>query len=124
MVHDHQSGAGSVAQVQQRLAQGRHGARIVFILIVSGVERVEDDDLGSGSLGSGEEVIRSLGCAEQMAGSAGVDQKVEIRGASNSSPHDREAADKLRDGEFELADQDASRSRDGKPGAVRAGGQG
>src|SRR5229473_8238703 len=82
MVHDHQSGAGSVAQVQQRLAQSRHGARIVFILIVSGVERVEDDDLGGGNLGGGEEVIHSLGCAEQMTGSAGVDQEVEIRGAS------------------------------------------
>src|ERR1035437_3919381 len=58
-----------------------------------------------------------------MAGSAGVDQEIEIRGGTHSSPHDRQAADKLRDGKFELADQDASRSGDGKPGAARAGRQ-
>src|SRR5258708_18367030 len=115
MVHYNQSGPGSVAQAQQRLAESRHGAGIVFVLIVSGVERVEDDHLGGGGLGGGEEVIHSLGCAEQMTGSAGVDQEVEIRGASQRSPHDRQAADKLQDGEFELADEDAARSGDGKP---------
>ena len=34
MMHHHERGARSVAQAQQRLAQGRHGARIVFVLIV------------------------------------------------------------------------------------------
>src|ERR1035437_1022369 len=58
-----------------------------------------------------------------MAGGASVDQQIEIRGGTQSSPHDRQAADKLRDGKFELADQDATRSGDGKPGAARAGRQ-
>ena len=39
--------------------------------------------------------------------------------ASHGSPHDRQAADELRDGKFELADQHAARSGDGKSGAVR-----
>ena len=58
-----------------------------------------------------------------MAGSAGIDQEIEIGGASRGPPHDRQAADKLGDGKFELADQDASRSGDGEPGAVRTGRQ-
>ena len=88
-----------------------------------GIQRVQDDDLRGGRVGGCEEVLQALRRAEQMAGSAGVDQEVEIRGASQRAAHEGEAADKLRDGEFELADQDAARSGDGKPGAVRAGGQ-
>src|SRR5215471_6375578 len=45
MDHD-EGGAGSFAQAQQTLAQGRHGAGVVFILIVGGVERVQEDDVG------------------------------------------------------------------------------
>src|SRR5204862_7377210 len=91
--------------------------------IVSGVERVQDDDLGGGSLGGAEEVMQSLRRAEQMAGGAGVDQEIEIRGGAHSSSHDRQTADKLRDGKFELADQDAARRGDGTPSAVRTGRQ-
>src|SRR6266853_4232117 len=58
-----------------------------------------------------------------MAGGAWVDQEGAIGGGAQGSPHDRQTADKLRDGKFELADQDASRSRDGKPGAARTGRQ-
>jgi hypothetical protein len=58
-----------------------------------------------------------------MAGSTRVDQKIEIRGGTHSSPHDRQAADKLRDGKFELADEDAAWRRDGKPAAARTGRQ-
>src|ERR1035438_153915 len=68
-------------------------------------------------------MIHSLGCAEQMAGSASVDQEIEIRGGTHGAPHDRQAAYKLRDGKFELADQDAARRGDGNPGAARAGRQ-
>ena len=93
-----------IAQAQQGLAQCRHGASVVFILIVSRVERVQDDDLGGSGLGGGEEMVHSLGCAEQMAGSAGVDQEMVVRGGPHRSPHDRQAADKLLDGKFELAD--------------------
>ena len=43
MVHHDESGAGGIAQAQQRLAQGGHGAGIIFILIVRGVNvRVEN----------------------------------------------------------------------------------
>jgi hypothetical protein len=45
-VHHDEKGAGGIAQVQQGLAQGRHGAGIIFVLIVRGVERVENQDLG------------------------------------------------------------------------------
>ena len=58
-----------------------------------------------------------------MAHTSPVDQEIEICGASHNSPHDRQATDKLRDGKFELADQDAWRRGDGKPGAARAGRQ-
>src|ERR1019366_6434128 len=54
-----------------------------------------------------------------MAGSASVDQESEIRGGTHGSPHDREAADKLRDGKFELAAQDASWRGEGKTGPSR-----
>jgi len=54
MMHHHQSGAGRVPQAQQGLAQRRHGARVVFVLIVGGVEQVENDDFGGG--GSASEI--------------------------------------------------------------------
>jgi hypothetical protein len=57
--HDERS-FGFVAQVQKGLAQGGHSPRIVFILVVCGVEGVQDDDLGS-SLSCGvKEVFESF----------------------------------------------------------------
>src|SRR6266446_10368146 len=67
MVHDNESGAGGIAQAQQRLAQGGHGAGIVFILIVRGVERVENQDLSGSGSRCGNKVIQTLRGAEQMA---------------------------------------------------------
>jgi hypothetical protein len=63
VVHNNQSRMGGIAQTEQSLTESRHGAGVVFILIVSRVERVQDDHLGGGSLGGGEEVIQSLECA-------------------------------------------------------------
>src|SRR6202521_1210055 len=83
-MHHDERRLGSIAQAQQGLAQRRHGARVVFILIVSGVKRVQDDDFGGGSLSGGEEVIQSLRRAEQMAGGVGVDQEVEIGGGAHA----------------------------------------
>ena len=123
MMHHDERGPRSIAQTQQRLAQRRHGARVVFVLIVSGVKRVQDDDLGGGGLRGGEKVIHPLGRAEQMAGRAGIDQKILIRGRPYSFPHDRQAVDKLRDRKFELTDEDTARRRDGESGAMRAGRQ-
>ena len=121
MMHHHQRGAGSVAQAQQGLAQRRHGARIVFVLIVRGIERVENDDLGGGGPRGGHEVVQSLRGAEQMAGGARVHQKILIGGRTQRSAHQGEAADELRDGQFELADEDSARRGDGKADAVRTG---
>jgi hypothetical protein len=44
-----------------------HGAGIVFILIMRGVERVENQDLGGSGPRGGDKVIQTLGGAEQMA---------------------------------------------------------
>ena len=120
MVHHHQRGAGSIAQTQQRLAQGGHGARIVFVLIVRGVERVENNDFGGGGARGGHKVIQTLGGAEQMAGGARVYQKMLIGRRSQGAAHDGQAADKLRHGQFELADEDPARRGDRKADAVRA----
>jgi hypothetical protein len=38
--NDKESGTGGIPQAQQGLAQGGHGAGIVFILVVGGVERI------------------------------------------------------------------------------------
>jgi hypothetical protein len=46
-----------------------------------------------------------------------------IGGGSQRTAHEREAADKLRDRKFELADEDPARGRDGKAKAVRTGRQ-
>ena len=117
MMHDDESGPRSIAQTQQRLAQSRHGTRIVFVLIVSGVKRVQDDNLGGGGLGRQEKVVHPLGCAEQMAGGTGIDQKMLIRGRPHGFPHDGQAINELRYGKFELTDQDTARSRDGESAA-------
>src|SRR3989441_10247265 len=78
MMHHDESGAGSVAQPQKGLTQGRHGARIVFVLIVRGVERVENNDLGGSGPRGGHEVVQALRGAEQMTGGARVHQKMLI----------------------------------------------
>lgn len=68
-------------------------------------------------------MVQALRGAEQMAGGACVHQKMLIGSHSQRAAHDGQAADKLRHGEFELADEDTSRRRNWKADAVRAGGQ-
>jgi hypothetical protein len=46
VVYHNERSFGFVAQVQKGLAQGGHSPCIVFILVVCGVEGVQDDDLG------------------------------------------------------------------------------
>src|SRR5207245_3931610 len=70
-LHD-QSGARSVAQAQQRLAQRCHGARVILVLIVRGVERIQNNDFGRGRLCGGHEMTETLGGAEHMPGGASV----------------------------------------------------
>src|SRR5947209_17250811 len=63
------------------------GARIVFVLIVRGIERVENDDLGGGGPRGGHEVVQSLRGAEQMAGGARVHQKIDRKSTRLNSSH-------------------------------------
>ena len=80
----------------QRLTQGGHGAGIIFILIVRGVERVENQDLSGRRPRGGDKVIQTLGGAEQMACGARVHQETLIGGRSQRTAPEREAADKRR----------------------------
>ena len=79
VVNDDQGGLGYVAQPQQCLAESSHGARVIFILIVSGVERIQNNDLRGGGLGRGQKVVEPLGAAEEMTGGASIDEQVGIR---------------------------------------------
>src|SRR5260370_20494631 len=78
MNHD-ESGLGDIAQPHQRLTQSRHGAGVVFILVMSGVERIDDDDLGLNRARGSKEVIQSGGGAEHMAGDAGGGEGIWVR---------------------------------------------
>ncbi len=80
MMHYDERDLGSLTQLEQALAQRRHGARIVLILIVRRVQRIEDNDLGGGRSRSVEEVIQSLRGTEQMAGGACIDQQILVGG--------------------------------------------
>jgi hypothetical protein len=73
-MHDYESRFGSIAQPQQALAQGRHRTRIVFVLVVGRVQRVEHDHLGGSLTGGEEKVIESLRCAQQIAAGARIHQ--------------------------------------------------
>ena len=50
MVDHNQRGVGRLAQAQQALAQSGHGAGVVFILVMGGIQRVQDNDLRGGRL--------------------------------------------------------------------------
>ena len=67
VMHDDQRRLGGIAQPQQALTQRRHRARIVFVLVVGGVQRVEHDHLGGGLMRGIEKVTQSLRRTEQMA---------------------------------------------------------
>ena len=68
----------------QRLTQGGHGAGIIFILIVRGVERVENQDLSGRRPRGGDKAIQTLGGAEQMACGARVHQETLIGAAPSA----------------------------------------
>src|SRR2546421_4473079 len=78
VMHDDQSCVRGIAQAEQSLAEGSHGARIVFVLIVSRVQGVENDYIGFGGTDRAQEVIQPARCAEQMAGGFGVDEEIGI----------------------------------------------
>src|SRR5579862_4563379 len=121
MMHHHKCGTRSIAQSQQRLAQCGHGPRIVLVLVVCGIERIENDDICRSRLCRRHEMVETLCGAKQVAGGARVHQKMLIGGCAESAPHDGEAADELRHGQLELADQYAAWRRHGKANVVRTG---
>ena len=96
-----------------------------FVLIVRGVKRVENDDLGGGGLRSGEEVTHALRGTEQMASGAGIDQQILIPAAVPMALRIAgQAVDELRHREVRTpADQNPARSQDGEAGVSRTGGQ-
>src|SRR6516162_1331731 len=98
MVHHHQSGAGSIAQPQQRLAQRGHGAGIVFILIMGGIERVENNDFSLGGARGGHKMMQPLRGTEEMPGSACVYQEMLIGSGPQRAAHHGETMGKQRDG--------------------------
>src|SRR5579885_2236292 len=60
VVHHDQRCVRSLAQSQQALAESGHSARIVFVLVVRGIERVQNNDLGGRRPGSRQKVLQSL----------------------------------------------------------------
>ena len=123
VMDDDESGVGLVAEAEQGLAKSGHGAGVVFVLIVSGVERVDDKDFGLDRTGGVKEVIQAGGGAEQMAAGAGVDKEIGIGAIADALAHSGEPESKLRSRQFKLKDQDAARSRDVETGVVAAGGE-
>ena len=76
MVHDDKGGVRSLPQAQQGLTERGHGAGIVLVLVVCGIERIQDDDLGVRGARRCQEVLEALGSAEQMADGADIDEQV------------------------------------------------
>ena len=60
VVYHNERSFGFVAQLQKGLAQGGHSACIVFILVVCGVEGVQDDDLSLSLVCGVKEVFESI----------------------------------------------------------------
>src|SRR6516164_7739764 len=121
MVDNNQGRLGSITQADQSLTESGHGARIVFVLIVSGVERIDDDDIGTNGTGRLKEVIQA-GCGtEHMARDAGVDEEIRVGAIADSFAHGGQTQSKLRGGQFKLTDQNALGSRDMKASVLAAG---
>jgi hypothetical protein len=118
--------SGSIQQYNKQNKDSKthpNGTGIVLVLIVGGVERIEDDDLGLGLLRRGQEVRQALRGAEQMTGGTGIDKQVVIGSLAQDTAHGSEPAGELRDGQFELAHQHPARPHDREAEPVRARGQ-
>src|ERR1700674_2974012 len=120
MVDNDESGLGRITQPDQGLAESGHGAGVVFILVVSGVERIDDDDIGLNRTCRVEEEIQAGGGTEHMARDAGIDKESGIVAITDRFAHGGETESKLGSGQFELADQDTFEGRDLKPSVVAA----
>src|SRR5207249_11761294 len=101
MMDDDEGGPGRIAQADQGLTESRHGACVVFILVVSGIERIDDDDIGLNRTRRVQEVIQTGGGAEHMAGDAGIDKEVRIGAVADGSAHGGQTESKLWSWQFE-----------------------
>jgi len=72
-----------------------HGACVVFVLIVGGVERIEHHDIGFRRTHSMEEVIQSAGHTEEMPSRFGIDEEIGIGGRPNRLAHGLQTRGKL-----------------------------
>ena len=104
---DDESGLGRIAQPNQGLTESGHGAGVVFILVVSGVERIDDNDIGLNRTRRVKEVIQAGGGAEHMSRDAGIDKEIGIGAIADGVAHGGQTESKLRSGQFKLADQDS-----------------
>ncbi len=111
-------------QAQQTLAQSGHGAGVVFVLIMSGVERIEHEDLGLCRAGGGQKMIQTVVSAQEMPGGAGIHPEIVIGGRAERLAHLSQSSRKGLQGKLELTEQDPSRSGNVKAGSGRAGRQG
>src|SRR5207237_4179108 len=98
VMHDDQSRIRGVAQTQQGLAERGHGTGIVFILIVRGIKRIENDDVGFGVADRSNKVIQPAWGAEQMTSSGGIDEEIGIGGRADGFAHRSEPGGELRGG--------------------------
>src|SRR5438093_1883424 len=124
MMHDDERGSRGIAQPEQRLTKSRHRARIIFILVMRGVERIEDDDLGFSRTSGSEEVIQAGRGTEQMNHGTRIDEQIRVGGIAKRLAHRGQPHSELRCGQFKLTDQDAAWSRDKESGMRAAGSQG
>src|SRR2546426_1564333 len=94
MVDNDESGLRRIAQPDQGLTKSGHGAGIVFILVVSGVERIDDDDIGLDGTRGLEEVIQAGGGTEHMSGDSRVNKEIGIGAVANGLTHRGQAESK------------------------------
>jgi hypothetical protein len=124
MVDNNERGVGIIAQPDQSLAKSRHGARVVFILIVSGVKRIDDDDVGLNGTGGLKEVIQAGRGTEHVTGGTRIDEEIGVGAIADGCAHGGQTQSKLRRGQFELTDQDAFLGWDMKARVLATGRQG
>src|SRR3989449_10982018 len=98
MVDNDESGLRRIAEPDQGLTESGHGAGVVFILVVSGVERIDDDDVGLNRACGVQEVIEAGRGTEHMARDARIEKEIVICALADSFTHGGQAESKLRRG--------------------------
>jgi hypothetical protein len=63
---------------------------------MSRIQRIQNDDLGSGLLSRPEKVLQPLRGAEQMPRGSHIDQQMVVGRCTEATSHDGQATDELR----------------------------